>query len=113
MDQIMNEETRKKVVRFFKALQSRTRIIILEILINGASEPNVTVLASKLGQTEANVSAQIKKLEKVNLITCKYESGEHGVQKIPSLTDFGMKLLDIVKTFVNSQQDGEGKNGRA
>jgi predicted transcriptional regulator len=32
--------------------------------------------------TEANISAQIKKLEKAGLIECEYSSGAHGVRKI-------------------------------
>jgi predicted transcriptional regulator len=35
-----------------------------------------------LGQTEANVSAQIQQLQKVGLVKSRYEPGGHGVRKI-------------------------------
>ena len=50
-------------------------------------EEIVKALASStsLDMTEANISAQIKKLEKAGLIDCNYSSGQHGVRKISSL----------------------------
>ncbi len=46
---------------------------------------DVSNIASNLDMTEANISAQIKKLEEAGLITCDYASGEHGVRKISKL----------------------------
>ena len=73
----------KKIEEIVKALSSETRRRILkEIRI----EPlDVSNISSKLGMTEANISAQIKKLEKAGLVTCQYSSGSHGVRKISSL----------------------------
>ena len=66
-----------------KALSSPTRRRILQQV---QQEPmDVSKIASKLNMTEANISAQIKKLEKAGLITCTYSSGQHGVRKISSL----------------------------
>ena len=42
-------------------------------------------IADKLDMTEANISAQIKKLEEANLIKCDYCSGQHGVRKISKI----------------------------
>lgn len=63
-----------------KALKAPTRQKILQIL---KKEPmDVSRLAKELNQTEANISAQIKNLEQVGLVKCKYEPGGHGVRKI-------------------------------
>lgn len=63
-----------------KALKAPTRQKILQIL---KKEPmDVSKLAKELNQTEANISAQIKNLEQVGLVKCRYEPGGHGVRKI-------------------------------
>ena len=63
-----------------KALSSKTR---RKILTSIQEEPaDVSRIAKILNMTEANISAQIKKLEKAELITCDYRSGQHGVRKI-------------------------------
>ena len=67
------------VLVIMKALSSETRLKILQILKNRL---DVCQTAKKLNQTEANISAQIKILEKAHLITPKYEAGRHGVKKI-------------------------------
>ena len=46
---------------------------------------DVSNIAARLNMTEANISAQIKKLEEAGLIKCSYASGDHGVRKISSL----------------------------
>lgn len=70
----------KKITAITKALKSKTRQKILEILKQ--TQLDVSRLAQELGQTEANVSAQIKNLEKVGLVKSRYEPGGHGVRKI-------------------------------
>lgn len=82
MELIIEDEQTLKV---FKALASKTRVDILIILSNGTSTLDVSRIAEKLNQTEANVSAQIKILEKAGLIQGKYQPGEHGVAKICEL----------------------------
>jgi len=77
---IESDELIEKIV---KALSSRTRRRILRHI---QIEPmDVSNIASNLDMTEANISAQIKKLEEAGLITCDYASGEHGVRKISKL----------------------------
>ncbi len=77
---IESDELIEKIV---KALSSRTRRKILHYI---QIEPmDVSNIASNLDMTEANISAQIKKLDEAGLITCDYASGEHGVRKISKL----------------------------
>lgn len=73
-------ESDDHIEEIFKALSSHTRRKILRQLLNEAAD--VSKIASDLNMTEANISAQIKKLEKAGLIECEYSSGAHGVRKI-------------------------------
>lgn len=70
-----------EVTRVFKALASETRWKILKLLTN-SHNLDVSRIAEALKQTEANISAQIKILEKAGLIISHYEPGEHGVRKV-------------------------------
>lgn len=63
-----------------KALASETRWQILKLL--KVQKLDISQIAENLGQTEANISAQVKILEKANLIISKYEPGAHGVKKL-------------------------------
>ncbi|MFX0034784.1 MAG: ArsR/SmtB family transcription factor [Candidatus Hermodarchaeota archaeon] len=73
----------EQIEKIVKALSSRTRRQILHYI---QEEPmDVSNIASSLDMTEANISAQIKKLEEAGLITCDYASGAHGVKKISRL----------------------------
>ncbi|MBD3351595.1 MAG: helix-turn-helix domain-containing protein [Candidatus Lokiarchaeota archaeon] len=69
-----------EVSKITKALKSPTRQKILQIIKH--TPMDVSRLAQELGQTEANISAQIKNLEKVGLVKSRYEPGGHGVRKI-------------------------------
>ena len=73
----LDEESLKGIA---KAISSPTRLTILKLL--NEKPMDVSELAKQLHQTEANISAQIKILDKANLITCRYEPGDHGVRKI-------------------------------
>jgi len=76
-------ESDEQIEKIVKALSSRTR---RQILHHIQEEPmDVSNIAANLTMTEANISAQIKKLEEAGLITCSYSSGDHGVRKISSL----------------------------
>ncbi|MBY8986216.1 MAG: helix-turn-helix transcriptional regulator [Candidatus Lokiarchaeota archaeon] len=75
-------ESDDQIEKIVKALSSRTRRKILQYI---NEEPlDVSNIASILNMTEANISAQIKKLEAAGLINCTYSSGDHGVRKISS-----------------------------
>lgn len=76
-------ESDDQIEKIVKALSSRTRRKILHYI---QEEPmDVSSIASNLNMTEANISAQIKKLEEADLITCDYTSGAHGVRKLSKI----------------------------
>ena len=76
-------ESDEQIEKIVKALSSRIRRRILHRI---QEEPmDVSNIAASLTMTEANISAQIKKLEEAGLITCSYSSGDHGVRKISRL----------------------------
>ncbi|MFX1376937.1 MAG: ArsR/SmtB family transcription factor [Promethearchaeota archaeon] len=73
----------EQIEKIVKALSSRTRRKILHFI---QEEPmDVSDIATNLQMTEANISAQIKKLEEANLVVCDYTSGAHGVRKLSKL----------------------------
>ena len=78
---IIDEDEQIELV--VKALSSKTRRDILRYIRDDPKD--VSNIAKTLGMTEANISAQIKKLEEANLISCDYSSGLHGVRKISKL----------------------------
>jgi len=73
----------KEIEDIVKALSSKTRRSILQYIRDGPKD--VSNIASSLKMTEANISAQIKKLQDAQLISCDYSSGLHGVRKISNL----------------------------
>ncbi len=75
----------EEIEQIVKALSSQTRRNILKQIQTEIEGLDVSKIASKLGMTEANISAQIKKLEKAGLIKCDYSSGQHGIRKISTL----------------------------
>ncbi len=76
MVKIMAELTVKneEVAKIAKALASQTRWEILRLLRE--KKMDVSRIAETLKQTEANVSAQVKILEKAGLLKSHYEPGE-------------------------------------
>ena len=58
-------------------------------------------IASKLGQTEASVSRQIKTLQEVGLITAK-KSANNKRERITTLTPKGEKLIDKALAALDS-----------
>ena len=68
-----------------KALSSETRRKILQQIQTSEVDLDVSNIASQLDMTEANISAQIKKLKEAGLIECIYCSGQHGVRKVSKL----------------------------
>jgi predicted transcriptional regulator len=75
----------KQIEKVAKALSSETRRLILHRIQSSKEGLDVSDIASILGMTEANISAQIKKLQEANLVYCEYCSGQHGVRKISKL----------------------------
>ncbi len=75
---------REDISKVSKAIGSTTRWEILKILKE--RKMDVSRIAELLKQTEANISAQIKILERAGLVKSTYEPGEHGVRKVCELT---------------------------
>ena len=73
----------KEIEGIVKALSNETRRRILQYIRYGPKY--VSNIASGLKMTEANISAQIKKLEDAQLISCDYCCGHHGKRKISKL----------------------------
>ena len=73
-------------LKILKALASKTRLRIIKELRARRNEPegglDISSLAYLLEQTEANISAQCKRLEECNLLKTEYKPGGHGVRKI-------------------------------
>ena len=59
-----------QVEKIVKALSSKTRRDILRFIRDGPKD--VSSIAGALDMTEANIAAQIKKLEEASLIACDY-----------------------------------------
>ncbi len=80
-----------------KALASDTRLKIVKLLRTKRNTPerglDISSLAAVLGQTEANISAQCKRLEKVGLIKIEYKPGGHGVRKSCQVDFTAVELL--------------------
>jgi len=84
----------KQIEKVAKALTSNTRRQILNLIQNSNEDMDVSHIASILNMTEANISAQIKKLQEAGLIYCDYCSGNHGVRKI-SRVKFDKIIINI------------------
>ncbi len=72
------------VIRVASALANSTRLDMLKRIRE--RETDVGEIAEIIGQSKANASAQIKKLEEAGLIRTKYVPGARGVKKICSST---------------------------
>ena len=80
MKELHLKENEDQIINVTKAMASKTRFNILQLLAK--EELDISRLAERLNQTEANVSAQVKQLEKAELVESRYEPGDHGVRKI-------------------------------
>ena len=87
----LNDE--KLIIKLAKALSSQTRYDIVKLLID--KEMDISSIAKKMKQTEANTSAQIKKLEDAGVLESRYEPGAHGVRKVCK-TKINKIILDII-----------------
>ena len=70
----------KVIIALAKALSSPTRFNIVKLLLD--KEMDISSIAKKMKQTEANTSAQIKYLERAGVLDSRYEPGAHGVRKV-------------------------------
>ena len=88
----LNRADQERILEITKAISSATRFRILKFLQQ--EELDISTLAEKLEQTEANGSAQVKQLERAKLVESRYTPGEHGVRKICK-TAISRVIIDI------------------
>ncbi len=89
IEQDLRIDDDEKIELISKALSSLTRREIIRLIRNQSITGeliDVSSIADILNMTEANISAQIKRLEKAGLIRCLYMPGQHGVKKISQMT---------------------------
>jgi len=92
------------VLAFTQALASETRIRVLELLQEGLG--GLDEISERLGQSKANISNQIKRLEEVGLVTGSYEAGRRGIKKRVSST-FKAAILTLEPAGLRAACGGE------
>jgi predicted transcriptional regulator len=65
------------------ALASETRTKLLEYISKKPAD--LEEIARAIGQSKANVSSQIRKLEAVNIVKARYVPGQRGIKKVVEL----------------------------
>ena len=70
----------------FKALDSETRIAIVELLAN-KGPMGMTEIAEELGITAGAITMHMKILAEAGIINIEPSKGKHGIKKICSATD--------------------------
>lgn len=81
---IMELKDEKQIIEVFKALGSESRMKIIEVLQNESM--NLNQISEFIDMPASSVTVNIKKLEEAGLIETEYKPGNHGSQKICSLT---------------------------
>ncbi len=92
----------EQAVPVFKALGSRTRIRLVELLLAN-KELNMKELASLLGITNGALTSHVKKLEESGILTIISEHSGHGNQKVCR--------INVDKILVDVASDAEADNG--
>ncbi|MCG3222920.1 MAG: ArsR/SmtB family transcription factor [Candidatus Heimdallarchaeaceae archaeon] len=93
MTEILELSDEENIIKLAKALSSPTRYKIVKLLLD--KEMDISSIAKRMKQTEANTSAQIKYLEKAGVLDSRYEPGAHGVRKVCK-TRVNKIILNIV-----------------
>lgn len=73
----------RSIAKIAAALANETRAKIIESLAEGPKD--LDNLAQEMGQSKANISSQIKKLEDVGIVTSVYMPGTRGIKKYVEL----------------------------
>jgi len=68
------------IYRVANALASPTRVRILYELVE--READIGEIAEMIGQSKANASTQVKRLEELGLVRTEYRPGARGVRKV-------------------------------
>ena len=82
----------EKMIEVCRVIGSESRYNIIKIIAN--EELDITRIANRVGQTEANASAHIKLMQKAGILDVKYEPGIRGVRKIVKL-NFNKLVIDL------------------
>ena len=72
------------IYRVCSALASPTRIRILQQLLK--KEADIGEISELIGQSKANASTQVKRLEELGLVRAEYRPGARGVRKVVKAT---------------------------
>ncbi|MBY9000214.1 MAG: helix-turn-helix domain-containing protein [Candidatus Heimdallarchaeota archaeon] len=93
MTETLELSDEEPIIGLAKALSSPTRYKIVKLLLD--KEMDISSIAKRMKQTEANTSAQIKYLERAGVLDSRYEPGAHGVRKVCK-TRVNKIILNIV-----------------
>jgi predicted transcriptional regulator len=91
---VVGEEFIEKIA---SALASLTRLRILGLIYK--EEMGIEDLAEKLGQSKANISTHVKRLEEANIVRPIYLPGQRGIKKIarPTVKEIRILLQELAK----------------
>jgi predicted transcriptional regulator len=79
------------IYRVCSALASPTRVrILLELL---RKEADIGEIADMIGQSKANASTQVRRLEEVGLVASEYKPGVRGVRKVVKATVKEIRII--------------------
>ncbi len=92
------------VMAVAQALGSETRIQILQMLQDGMK--SLDEISAELGQSKANISNQIKRLEDEGLVYGYYEAGKRGIKKYVQ-TRFKAAVLALTPEGLKAACGGE------
>ena len=79
-DGVLEVSGEEYIYRVCSALASPTRITILKKLLE--EEADIGEIADMIGQSKANASTQVRRLEEVGLVRSEYKPGIRGVRKV-------------------------------
>jgi predicted transcriptional regulator len=91
---VAGEEFIEKIA---SALASLTRLRIIGLTFKG--DMGIEDLAEKLGQSKANISTHVKRLEEANIVRAIYLPGHRGVKKIakPAVKEIRIILSELAE----------------
>jgi len=93
-DIIQNMKTAKQLERYFKGVANHRRIEIL-LLVNKSEGISVDGIAKELNCNFKTISEHTRRLVQAGLLNKKYQ----GKRVIHSLSPYGKKFINFIKTF--------------
>jgi predicted transcriptional regulator len=92
------------VLTVAQALASETRLQIIQLLQSGLR--SLDEISEELGQSKANISNQIKRLEDEGIVYGYYEAGKRGIKKFVQ-TRFKAAVLALTPEGLKAACGGE------